>query len=424
MTFTRWAPALLCMLTMLCSGCSLIQDPQSYMRKPKLPEDKASLNHVIEQAIPAGASILRPKRSDDPASIYIKDLDNDGNPEAVVFYKTQDAIKGMLWTRSGDTWTLVSEMTGDGYELDSLQFEDLTNDGRLEIVAGYSGGIRLSMGLVIYHLDGGKLTTLYQSPYNEMIIDDLNQDQQKDITLVTMERNVSSKITTFQYNGKDFQPIGSVPLDPYVNGYYNIAAGYVADSIRGLLLDAGVGAHSSTTQLVRFDGGQLVKAFPDNKLPFRSGSALSGDINQDGIMEISIDMAPKGSESEAYAYTPWITEYYRWDGQEGLSKTPLYRRYYDYLNGFYLEIPAEWKDAFGVKRTENTHRFYFTDTDTTIFEWETIPKESWDSGDIQGKVIGRTDKTVTVLHLPSDNSKYADNFHSVTELQREENSDE
>lgn len=413
--------ALCALIAILCSGCSLIQDPQSYMRMPKLPEDKASLNHLIRQALPAGASIIRPKRASEPGSIYIKDLDNDGIPEAVVFYKTQDSIKGMLWKRSGETWSLVSEMKGDGYELDSLLFEDVTNDGTLDILAGYSGGSTLNRGLVVYRLDKDQLTVLYESPYNEMIVDDLNQDQKKDITLITIERNVSAKLTTLQYN-QGFQPIGTVALDPYVNGYYNVVAGFVTENKRGLLLDTGVGAHSSTTQLVHFEDKQLVKAFSDDQAPFNPRPAMSGDYNHDGILEFAIDTAPKGSEDEPYVSTPWVTEYYRWDGKQKLSDTPLYRRFYDYTNGFYLEIPAEWKNDFGVKRTEDAAsvRFYSPATGRTIVEWETVPKENYDPDDPQFKEIGRTDKTVTLLKITPDSSKYADDFHSVTELQKRE----
>jgi len=424
-----WPTILLFMiLTVLISGCSLSNDPQSYMRMPKLPEEKESLKQMIQSALPSGASIIRPKQSADTGSIYIKDLDNDGTPEAVVFYQTPDKeirIKGMLWQKNGDSWRLLSEFEGDGYELDTLLFEDVTQDGVTDLLVGYSGGAKINKGLVVYHLDGQQLTKLYQTPYTEMVVDDLNQDQVKDITILTMDRGVAAKLTTVQYS-RQFQAIGTVELDPYVNGYYNIAAGNVTGSKRGLLLDAGLGAHSSSTQLVYFDGGQLVKAFPDDKAPFNPGSTKSGDYNGDGFMEIGLLVAPKGSEEESYATTPWITEYYRWDGQQGLEKQPLYKRYYDYTNSFYFDIPTEWNDSFRVARDPegNAIRFLAPDRDEALVEWKTIPSENRNDADPGWQEIGRTEKTVTLLHLTEQSRPYVQQFHSVIELEQKGGSHE
>ncbi len=424
-----WPRVLLFILiSVLISGCSLSSDPQSYMRMPKLPDEKESLKQLIQQAMPSGSSIIHPKNSTDSGSIYLKDLNNDGTPEAIVFYQTPDKeirIKGMLWQRSGDSWKLLSEIEGEGYELDTLLFEDVTNDGITDILVGYSGGAKINKGLVIYHLDGQKLNKVYQAPYTEMAVDDLNQDHIKDITLLTLDRNVSAKLTTIQYK-TDFQVIGTTTLDPYVNAYYNIAAGFVAESKRGLLLDASVGAHSSNTQLVYFEGGQLVKAFPDDKLPFNPGSTKSGDFNDDGILEIGISVAPKGSEEEAYAYTPWITQYYRWDGKQALESQPLYKRYYDYTNSFYFDIPASWNDSFRVIRDPDGNGIHFLELnqDETLVEWKTIPIEGRDATDTGWKEIGRTDKTITVLHMTEKSQEYINQFHSIIELEQKEGSHE
>ncbi|WP_249864848.1 hypothetical protein [Paenibacillus konkukensis] len=415
------------LIALACSGCSFTKDPQSYMRMPKLPDDKENLKQVIQQAMPAGASFIHPKNSSDPGSIYLKDLDKDGVPEAIVFYQTPDKdvrVKGMLWQKSGDSWKLLSEMEGEGYELDTLLFEDVTGDGVDDILVGYSGGARINKGLVVYHLVDRKLTILYQAPYTELVVDDLNQDNKKDISILTLERNVSAKMSTLQYD-HGFQPVGSIALDPYVNGYSSVTAGFVAENKRGLLLDAGVGAHSSTTQLVYFDNGQLVKAFPDDKLPLSPRSAKSGDYNHDGIMEIPIDVAPQGSENAAYAVTPWITQYYRWDGRQGLGDTPLYERYYDYENSFYLDIPSEWRDRFSVQRSADGTRIAFVSSVTgeTLADWKTMPADSWDASDPEWKEIGRTDKTVTALRLTENSKPLLGSFHPVLDLERQELSD-
>lgn len=415
-------------LLLLCSGCSFSKDPQSYMRTPRLPENQASLVQMIQQALPAGASLIRPQVSRDLGSIYMKDLDGDGMPEAVAFYQTSDKearIHGMLWQRSGDVWNQASDFQGEGYELATLLFEDVTGDGKLDIIAGYSSGARLNKGLVIYRYDRQKLESVYEAPYAEMAIDDLNQDGVKDITLVSLDRGTASQAVTLQFD-KTFKPLGSVPLDPSINGYESLQAGWIAEGKRGLILDYAVGAHSSSTQVLLFQQGELAKALSDRNIPFKPRSAFSGDLNHDGIMEIGIDYVPKGSEDEPHVSMPYITAYYRWNGTDGLDPHPLYERYIDYGNSFYFDIPAEWKDQFKVERfTEDTQpglRFISQTTGQTLIEWKNAPAPS-EPGEAlpeDWKEIGRTAKTVTLVHITADNHVSAGWFHPMSELEKQE----
>ncbi|NOU97892.1 hypothetical protein GC093_32395 [Paenibacillus sp. LMG 31456] len=392
------------------------------MRLPRLPEEKESLKQVIQNALPSGASLVRPKNSRASGSIFVNDLNRDGILEAIVYYKTSESnlgLTGMLWQQDGETWKMLDQFQGEGYELDTLLFDDVTHDGSINVLAGYSGGAKVSKGLIVYHFDGKLFSKILESPYTEFIVDDINQDNKKDISILTLERNVSSSLTVFQYDLNSFQTVGKTPLDPHVNGYYSIQSGWIAESVRGVLLDAGVGAHSAYTQLVYFAQGNLIKVFPDNDIPMKPRPSINGDFNHDGIVEIGIDQAPTGWENEAYASTPWITAFYRWDSHTGYSPAPLYELYMDLSNGFYFEIPVEWDKTYVLQRPkdEEVLRFISSSNGETV-EWKTMSEEAWIG--IQPSTdwmeIGRTAKTVTALHLNEASRKYMTHFRPLSEL--------
>ncbi|TDF95908.1 hypothetical protein [Paenibacillus piri] len=420
----RLLSAILTAAVVMCSGCSLTKDPQSYMRLPRLPEDKESLKQLIQNALPPGASLVRPKKSRALGSIYVNDLNRDGVQEAVVFYQSADNAKGltgMLWQQDGDSWKQLEQFQGEGYELDTLLFEDVTLDGNLDMLAGYSGGPKVSKGLVVYRFNGQNFSKEMETPYAEFIVDDLNQDNSKDLSVLTLERHVDSRLTVYQYARGGFQPVDTVVLDANVNGYASAKAGWIADGIRGIALDAGVGAHSASTQLVYFDQGHLTKAFPDHDVPLKPRQAINGDFNGDGIMEIGIDREPKGWEQEAMATMPWITAFYRWDGRQGFSTSPLYEWYMDIANGFYFEIPGAWNGDYTLERPKDEGVIRFTLAGgVSGVEWKTMPEETWNAMQptADWMEIGRTAKTVTALLLTEESRKYTGSFRPLSGLEK------
>ncbi|MCR8631165.1 hypothetical protein [Paenibacillus radicis (ex Xue et al. 2023)] len=377
---------------------------------------------MIQNALPPGASLVRPKKSKTTGSIFVNDLDRDGILEAIVYYQASEnnkGLTGMLWQQKGDTWKLLNEFQGEGYELDTLMFDDVTDDGSLEVIAGYSGGEKVAKGLIVYRFDGHNFNKIFDSPYTEFVVDDLNEDNKKDLSILTLERNASSSLTVLQYSQNSFQTIGATPLDSHVSGYYSVQSNWIAESKRGILLDAGIGAHSAYTQLVYFEQGNLIKAFPDKDIPLKPRPSINGDFNHDGIVEIGMDRVPTGWENEPYVSTPWITAFYRWDSQKGYTSAPLYELFMDIGSGFYFEIPVEWNKDYQLQRPkdEGVIRFIANISGETV-EWKTMSEEAWVSmqPSTDWLEIGRTAKTVTALHLTEASLQYSTRFRPLSEL--------
>ncbi|MEK4006611.1 hypothetical protein [Paenibacillus sp. FSL H3-0333] len=374
------------------SGCTFISDPVSQMRVPQLPADKASLMAAINSSLKAlDGTLIRPA-NDDNSSIFTEDLDQDGVMETLVFYQTKNEAvvnHGMILEKQGDTWVKKLTFDGVGNILDSVDLQDVTGDGKLNIIAGYSRGEE--KGMVVYSYSGGVLEEILTKPYTKYIIDDLNEDGIADITVVYFKRNEFATIATYQYNDS-FQVLDQLDdLDPYFNSYYNIVSGKVAANKEGIVLDSAVDSHSAYTTVVVMENNKLRVAIPGNDLTFKDRKIVSEDIDSDGIIEIGMLVPPKGWEYFDPETIPYFNSYYKWDGKDGLTfSTQLYN---DPLDRFTINFAPEWQERVTVdtKSVQNKSlKFILTDTGETVAEVTFFSPAEWDNVKNTGwKLLGR-----------------------------------
>ncbi|ETT70263.1 hypothetical protein C173_16341 [Paenibacillus sp. FSL R7-277] len=374
------------------SGCTFISDPVSQMRVPQLPADKASLMAAINSSLKALDGTLTRPANDDNSSIFTEDLDQDGVMETLVFYQNKNEAvvnHGMILEKQGDTWVKKLTFDGVGNNLDSVDLKDVTGDGKLNIIAGYSRGEE--KGMVVYSYSGGVLEEILTKPYTKYIIDDLNEDGIADITVVYFKRNEFATIATYQYNDS-FQVLDQLDdLDPYFNSYYNIVSGKVAANKEGIVLDSAVDSHSAYTTVVVMENNKLRVAIPGNDLTFKDRKIVSEDIDSDGIIEIGMLVPPKGWEYFDPETIPYFNSYYKWDGKDGLTfSTQLYN---DPLDRFTINFAPEWQERVTVdtKSVQNKSlKFIMTDTGETVAEVTFFSPAEWDNAKNTGwKLLGR-----------------------------------
>lgn len=404
----------------LGAGCSLMQQPQTYMRLPKLMVEEAKLMEQVQLSLPAGAAFIRPRRADQRNTVAMLDLDGDSRQEAVLFYKNKgdkDQIIGEIWTSRQGVWQRLATIPGEGNELDTLKFADLMMNGRQSVMIGYSAANKSDQrGLTVYSLEAdGQLTKQFESPYQEFVVDDLNADGKKDVTVINRAREKDkdkANAVLYQYE-QSMQKLGMVDLDPSVNGYYNVIAGAVAPSQRGILLDAGVGAHSSTTQLLLWENGRLRAVFSDRSNPtFRAYTALSTDVDGDGILDIPLMKEAPGWEEAAMAYKAWLYPYYKWDGKNGL--TFVLERYYNNEQGYYVDIPKDWVNRYTVEKTPQSVRFVGLTGGQLLAEIRAVPVDQWTES--AGGWIELTRTGSTVFEVNTEAAPVGRSaFHLITE---------
>lgn len=403
------------------SGCTFISDPVSRMKVPELSADKASLMTAINSLIPAGSSLIRPTNNND-SSIFTEDLDNDGTMETLVFYLTSNEavlIHGMILEKQEDGWVKKLDFDGDGTQLDSVDLRDLTGDGRLNIITGYSRGEE--KGMVVYNYSGGELEEVLTEPYTKYMLDDLNEDGIEDLTIVYFKRNEFATITTYQY--KDgFKVLDKLEeLDPYFSNYYNIVSGKVAENKEGIVLDSAVDSRSAYTTMVVMENSKLRVVIPGDAGTFKDRKIVSEDIDGDGIIEIGLLEPPKGWEYFDPETIPYFNSYYKWDGQDGLTFTT--KKYYDPSDRFTIDFSPEWLEKITVDTKsvqDKSLKFIMSDTGETVAEVSFFSEEEWSRAKNSGwDLLGRDmDKIIGYRGELEQSTSWGDNNKITSPIER------
>ncbi|MFI2855798.1 hypothetical protein ACH6EH_01510 [Paenibacillus sp. JSM ZJ436] len=399
------------LMALLLSGCSFISDPVSLMTTPDLPADKATLMGAVSSALSAKGSekgdIIRPRRDPDPSSIRIEDLNGDGVMEAVVFYKTPNQevqIHGMIMQEQGSSWVKKLDFDGEGTVLESFELIDITNDGKLDIVAGFSRGQEeLQNGLAVYSFTGDSLRKILTIPFTQVEITDLNGDRVDELTVVSLQRYELSFIATYQYDSSedDFKELSKLDLGQNIESYYNIVSGNVSKDKEGVILDTTIVSNSSTSKMIVMENGELIDVLKEDAA-YKELPVLSQDVNGDGILEIGLLEEPAGWKDARYEEIPFLSSYYQWDGEtrlaskkEGLSFVS--QRYEDMERRFFLNFPVEWHNLITIDPASDKDeylRFVMTNTGKTVAEVKFFPAAEWEQEKQEWKLLVKDDDQI------------------------------
>lgn len=390
---TRWFPALAGLLLLLVlSGCNFISDPKSMMETPQLSSDKASLISIIKGEL-KGGEIISPRDIRNNSSIRTLDLNNDGIMEAVVFYETPEEavrIHGMILEQQGDSWVLKARFDGEGQLLETFDLLDVTGDGKLDIIAGFSSGSEeLQKGLTVYTYDGDEVEKVLALPYSYFMVDDLNQDNQLDLTVINLKRDQLATVTTYQYE-ESFKELSHLELNDPVSEYYNAVSGNITPNLKGLILDASVGNHSAFSTVIVMKDGQLVNLLPSQDMTLKGYPIMSGDVNNDGVLEIGMLEKPKGWEYISFDEIPWLFSYYQWDEAQGLKF--MMQQYMDMSGRFYFNFPKEWRGTVTIdtKSNKNEHLWFVkVDTNETVAEIRFFSLAEWERNKADWELLAR-----------------------------------
>ncbi|WP_312875622.1 hypothetical protein [Paenibacillus planticolens] len=121
---------------------------------------KDNFSAILQNLLPKGARLLAPDGGNTGSGILFGDVDGDGIDEAMVVYEenvTKDKmLKAALLKQHNEEWRIIWDAKGFGYGLDYAGLSDVTNDGRPEIILGWSLGAGEN-GLDIYEWNNDTL---------------------------------------------------------------------------------------------------------------------------------------------------------------------------------------------------------------------------------------------------------------------------
>ena len=394
--------------TVLLVGCQKVPRQDNTLTKPI--DDVAAL----EEFLPAGAELLTPKKAEKKQSIYMEDLNKDGNQEAFLLYRNPNGnrqVHMMFLVNENGAWQKKADMETGFIDVDTFDLADLDSNGTQEVILGCGmSDSGHDNQLYIYELQNGTLDQKADLSYDTLQISDFNDDQIPDLMVLSKKENEMRTAGLYSYAEGRIKPISEIELDPE-GTLENVALGTLADGKKALFADSGIGAHSMLTEIIVYENGNLKKVGdPSDSILMKPYPLYSRDINGDGIVEVGGMYSPKGYEDAAMADIPFLSTYkdYYSDG----SFQTVEERYSDSGRHFYVTIPTELHENVTIKRLDNGIHLISTVGDKVLFEVKWAPK---DAVPANSTLLGTTKDIVFYSEWKEETKVPASAFHLMEE---------
>ncbi|MEB8803430.1 hypothetical protein P4G82_16450 [Bacillus cereus] len=362
----------------ILTGCKMSEAPTSLMEAPTNEKWINELKEQIDKDLPVNYRLLTPMSNKDKQMIWSMNFKQDNKKEAILFYKLPNedhSVYLAVYEEIGNGWRIKSTHKFDGGDVDIVEIGDFTGNGKRELLIGISVN-RESLEHVMYVFseENEEMKEIYNRSYTKLFIEDLNENGLKDISLVTFEKDEKLTVEFME----QFKTLSEVSYDPFINSIQRIQMGRISKSLKAVVIDAGVGAHSGITYVAKFDQDRYEVLPIDGKEDlFNEYVVESKDVNEDGIIEFVRTVRPKGWEDKSHGDSPLFERYIQWS-ESGIK--PIEERYIDIEKGYYVKIPKELIGKITIidqQKESNSQKFLDTRTNEIWLEVHIFNRKEW-----------------------------------------------
>lgn len=303
------------LIVALFSGCSfrLASSVNDLISAVAPFGENADVKSALDSFLSNGYSLKNPSSGEYITSYNFYDLDGDEKEEAVAFYEPNDnlgTIRMAIIKEYSGKWEVVSDISGYGDDAYRLDFADLNNDGKDEIIVCWNNISNSNSHLfVVYNLKFEdkkfevKQINKDEIYLNNYVIVDFNQTGNNDILMfeINSGTKTSAKAELYSLNDNNLRLKGETKLDSRVISYRNINVEKAEGDIRVYADAIGSNGNSIRTEVIYWSNmyDSIVSPFYSYSTGRTSGTSRgclvnSCDINEDERIEIPTDTTVKG----------------------------------------------------------------------------------------------------------------------------------
>lgn len=358
--------------------------------------DNADIQKAMDSYAKNGYSLKVPVAGKYNTSYNFYDIDGDGNDEAFAFYEPADKLGSIdmaVIKKIDGIWSVVDNVTGDGKEIYSVDFHDLTGDGKKDILICWDV-IKNSTNhqLAVYSYSSAKSSFKLKQIGIEMTINnyttvDFNGDKIDELLLMFIGTGHSNSATAELYSlkGANIKSLGYTKLDSHITSYTKLSVGKVDNDIRVYADAIGSDGKSMLTEVLYWSDSykSVISPFYSYSTGRTSGTSRSAmissmDINNDGVIEIPTDTSVSKLPKQVMAV----------DWQTYKHTTLIHTDYSLFVpnDGYSVIVPDKYKNKIAVSYDEKTRKMTVTNNSTkkTVFSVVTVMKAVYDKNNFKG----------------------------------------
>lgn len=359
-----------CLLLISCllSGCGFrVSSSIDDLISPVSPfGDNADIKSALEAYAANGYSLKAPDSGEFITSYNFYDINGDGTEEAVAFYEPSDnlgVVDMAVIVKEKNEWRVAENLQSEGREVHSLSFDDLTGDGKVELIVCWDI-IPNSTGheLCVYSYEEDaeqKLVQIGKSiTVNHYIAENLYGDEVKELLLLEINSN-AAKAEMYSLKNNRFSLISETKLDAHITSYDRLQTESVNGEKRVYADAVGSDGLSMLTEIIYWSDAyeSIISPFYSyysgyTRETTRSMMLASMDINDDGAIEIPTDYQLSGLPDGVCA-VDWCV--FR-------SSVLMHSAYALFVqnDGYFLVLPENMIDAVSVSYHLDRRELYLT----------------------------------------------------------------
>jgi len=286
------------------SGCSsFTTDTESLMSPPKLTEEQSLLHSALREVVGEDYHLKYPKANGDANSAFIfRDLDRDGEDEAMVFYSADSAendTRMNILKKTDGVWYSVYEVSTSSADVSSVDFAKTAEESEVVLI-----GWMMSSGdeIGVYRFDGLSMGTLYTGKCDAYRVVDLDADGWNEIMVFTGSSSGRYQARMLYEDTGTIELTNSVRIACPASSFLKVTEGKLEENRRALFLDSQVSEGVYTSEALIYEADTLSRLIPTLKEDggkgitvvdeivlermLRYSAVLCGDIDGDGLIEM------------------------------------------------------------------------------------------------------------------------------------------
>jgi len=382
------------MLMFCLCGCDLFTiDIAELLSPPALSDDLKQISKAIADSAEGDYKLQYPQSGEYRSAVVQKDIDGNGTNEAFAFYSITDGevvtMNINVVSNNKEGWKSAGKQAIIASGVHRVDFCDLDEDGISEILVGWQIYGTSEMQLAVYSFKDDTLSQRMLTKYTHFVTCNLDDNKTTEILIIDLDTNKSQNTASlYGLSDTGVVLVGRCALDSKVQSFGHPVVSELSSGKKAVYIDSvkGIGA---ITEVLFYEKGKLLNPLYDElsaetSLTLRSVSFATKDFNDDGVLEIPVQLdVPSVSKSEV-AEKLYLTN---WCSFNGEILTTQVTSMINVLDGYYYNLPANLVGNIAIlKDTDNRIReIYQYDTEemavgSSLIYIRAINKKNWEKG--------------------------------------------
>ena len=283
-----------------------VDSPEQAITTPKQSGEGVAIEKAFRKAVGTnGIQLQYPTEGDYKSAFVTKNLDDDEEEEALVFYSNDTADTNVhirVLDKQDGKWTSISDIKGYGNKIDSISFDDLNGDSIPELVTSWSLYDSNSSRILTVQSSTASskepLTTIANQSYSYMGLADMDNDGVDEILVIwneTKDKLQKTYASLLKMENETITQLGdNAKLDANAAVYSSFKVQHTGNQPVAFI-DAMKADNSMITEVLSYNrsSGRLEAPFTanpsiTNTKTLRTPAIPSMDIDGDGVIEIPV----------------------------------------------------------------------------------------------------------------------------------------